>query len=256
MMAAPRQATHTRVLTMSDLPAAIALQRLVESDLPTGFIRGKSESELARYFGGDFGGDPGGVAGVAYGVFSAETLLSIALLRLPTRQHPLTGECFPLVPEADWPLRTAILENAMVAPFARRSGHQQALICARIAHARRCADIRWIGAGVQLANQTSWRNLMRSGLVIVKSRAKAGNTLLALLMSLDAAVLHSRPSDQGWVIEHDADGHLAALRAGYFGVRAGMGGTVIYQRRDEVMSRSSGGPLTQSGLAACSEGFA
>ena len=70
MMAAPHQTTWSRLLTGADLPAAIALQRLVESDLPTGFVCGKDESELASYLGG--------VVGVAYGVFSGESLLSIA----------------------------------------------------------------------------------------------------------------------------------------------------------------------------------
>jgi hypothetical protein len=248
MMAAPPVTTRTRLLTAADLPAAIALQRDVERDLPAGFIRGKTERELTAYLGG--------AGGVAYGVCSGDTLLSMGLLRLPTRQHPLTGECFPFVPEADWPLRTAIFEHAMVAPFVRLRGHQQALICARMAHARRCEDIRWICAGVQLSNRTSWRNLMRGGLVIVKSRVQAGRTLLALLKSLDAAMLQTRPSDQRWVIEQDAEGHAAALNAGYFGVRHGLGGTVIYQRWNDSMFRPSGGRLTQPGLAACTEGFA
>jgi hypothetical protein len=225
MTAALPGTTRTRLLTAADLLAAIALQRHVESDLPAGFIRGKTEAELAAYLGG--------AAGVAYGICSGDTLLAIGLLRLPDRQHPLSGECFPFVPETDWPLRAAMLEHAMVLPSARRSGYQQALICARIAHAKRCAGVRWICAGVQLANAASWRNLMRSGMVLVKSRTQAGRTLLALLMSLDDAVLHTRPSDQRWVIEQDAKGHAAALGAGYFGVRPGLGGTVIYQRRYE-----------------------
>lgn len=247
-MAGAHPTTRTRLLTVADLPAAVALQRHVESDLPAGFIRGKTESELAAYLGG--------VVGVAYGVCSGDELLSMGLLRLPTRQHPLTGECFPFVPEADWPLRAAILEHAMVSPSARRSGHQQALICARIAHAKRCEGVRWIGAGVQLTNAASWRNLMRGGLVLVKSRTQAGGTLIALLLSLDDAVLHTRPSDQRWVIEQDTDGHAAALSAGYFGVRPGLGGTVIYQRQYELTFRSSGGARAHPSPAACTEGFA
>jgi hypothetical protein len=238
MTAAPHVPTRMRLLTAADLPAAIALQRHVESDLPSGFIRGKTESELAAYLGG--------AAGVAYGVCGGEVLLSMGLLRLPTRQHPLSGECFPLVPEADWPLRTGILEHALVLPSARRSGHQQTLIGARIAHAKRCAGVRWIGAGVQLANAASWRNLMRGGLVMVKSRSLAGRTLVALLMSLDEAVLQTRPADQRWVIEQDAAGHAAALGAGYFGVRPGLGGTVIYQRRYESTDLISDASLKNS----------
>ena len=241
-------ATRIRALTAADLPAAVALQRQVERDLPAGFLRGKTEEELAAYLQGH--------VGVAYGVCSGATLLSMALLRLPAAKHPLSGECFPFVPEADWPLRAAILEHAMVYPGARRSGYQQALICARIAHARRCAGVRWICAGVQLANAASWRNLLRSGLVIVKSRAQAGRTLLALLMSLDNAVLHTRLSDQRWVIEQDADGHAAALRAGYIGVRPGMGGTVIYQRQSEFVRAGNDSSFGHSSLAACREGIA
>jgi hypothetical protein len=248
MRATAHYLTPTRLLTAADLPAAVALQRQVERDLPSGFLRGKTESELAAYLGG--------VVGVAYGVCSGDALLSMGLLRLPTGQHPLTGECFPLVPEADWPLRAAILEHAMVLPSDRRSGHQQALICARIAHAKRCAGVRWICAGVQLANAASWRNLMRAGLVLVKSRTQAGRTLIALLMRLDDAALHTRPSDQRWVIDQDAEGHAAALSAGYFGVRPGLGGTIIYQRQYEFTVRSSDGSLTDSSLAACHEGLA
>jgi hypothetical protein len=248
MTAAAHPTTRTRLLTAADLPAAIALQRHVENDLPAGFLRGKTESELVAYLGG--------AVGVAYGVCSGDELLSMGLLRLPARQHPLAGECFPLVPQADWPLRIAILEHAMVSPSARRSGHQQALICARIAYAKRCAGVRWIGAGVQLANAASWRNLLRGGLVLVKSRTQAGRTLVALLMNVDDATLQTRPSDQRWVIEQDAERHAAALSAGYFGVRPGLGGTVIYQQRREFMGRSSDGSLTNSSLAACNEDLA
>lgn len=198
MIAALHPTTRTRLLTAADLPAAARLQQQVGSDLPTGFLRGKTESELATYLSGR--------AGVAYGVSSGDMLLSMALLRLPGPQHPLTGERFPLVPEADWPLRAAILEHAMVAPAARRSGHQQALICARIAHARQCAGVRWICAGVQLTNAASWRNLMRSGLMVVKAGPQAGRTLPTLSMNLDNAVQHIRRPDQRWVIEQDAGG--------------------------------------------------
>ena len=248
MIAALHPTTRTRLLTAADLPAAARLQQQVGSDLPTGFLRGKTESELATYLSGR--------AGVAYGVSSGDMLLSMALLRLSGPQHPLTGERFPLVPEADWPLRAAILEHAMVAPAARRSGHQQALICARIAHARQCAGVRWICAGVQLTNAASWRNLMRSGLMVVRSRTQAGRTLLALLMSLDNAVLHTRLSDQRWVIEQDAGGHAAALRAGYFGVRPGMGGTVVYQRQSEFVRAGNDSSSGRSSRAACREGLA
>jgi hypothetical protein len=238
MMAGAHQTTRTRLLTAADLPAAISLQRHVENDLPAGFIRGKTESELAAYLSG--------AVGVAYGVSSGDQLLSMGLLLLPTRQHPLTGECFPFVPEADWPLRAAILEHAMVLPSARRSGHQQALICARIAHAKRCAGVRWICAGVQLANAASWRNQMRGGLLLVKSRTQAGRTLVALLLGLDDAVPQTRPSDQRWVIEQDAEGHAAALNAGYFGVRPGLGGTVIYQRRYDAAHLISDASFTSA----------
>lgn len=36
-------ATRTRVLTAADLPAALALQRQVERNLPARFLRGKTE---------------------------------------------------------------------------------------------------------------------------------------------------------------------------------------------------------------------
>jgi hypothetical protein len=197
-----------------------------------------------------------GCLGVAYGICTGGALRSMALLRLPTPQQPLQGECFPLVPEADWPLRTAFLEHAMVSPQARRCGHQQALICARSAYAKRCAGVRWIAAGVQLGNPTSWRNLMRGGLVIVKSRTRAGRTQLALLMSVNAALLTTRPSDQRWVIGHEPEAHAAALDAGYFGVRPGLGGTVIYQRRDDWRCAAGDDARTRSSSAACQEGMA
>jgi GNAT superfamily N-acetyltransferase len=248
MMAGAHDSTQTRLLDAADLPAVLALQQQAGDGLPAGFIRGKTDEELSAYLHGS--------AGVAYGITSGGTLLSMALMRLPTAQEPLRGECFPFVPEADWPLRAAILEHALVAPAARRRGHQQALICARIAHARRCAAVRWIAAGVQLANRTSWRNLMRSGLVIVKSRTQAGRTLLALLMRAGDAVLYTHPADQRWVIEHDADGHASALRAGYFGVRPGLGGTVIYQRQYAFARKGASRPPPDSWRNVCTGGLA
>ena len=85
-----------------------------------------------------------------------------------------------------------------------RSGHQQALTCARIAHARRCAGVRWMRAWVQLTKPPSRRNLMRSGLMVVKAGPQAGRTLPTLSMNLDNAVQHIRRPDQRWVIEQDA----------------------------------------------------
>ncbi len=223
------RATQPRLLGAADFAAAGLVQRQVEHGLPHGFLRGKSEQELHAYLGGSLG--------VAYGVFGTPdghgtaALLSMALLRLPTPAHPMAGECFPHVPPADWPLRAAFLEQAMVLPEARGLGHHQALVRVRIAHARRCKLARWICAGVHLANAGSWRNLMRLGLVIAASRTRGGATTLALLMRLNDVVLHTDPCSQRWVIGHDAEGHASALEAGYFGVRPALADTVIYQRR-------------------------
>lgn len=248
-------AIQPRLLGAADLAAAGLLQRQVERGLPHGFLRGKSEQELQAYLGGS--------VGVAYGVFGAHDghgdamLLSMALLRLPTPAHPIAGECFPHVPPADWPLRAAFLEQAMVLPEARGLGHHQALVRVRIAHARRCARSRWICAGVHLANAGSWRNLMRLGLVIAASRTRGGATTLALLMSLNDVVLHTDPSSQRWVIGHDAKGHASALGAGYFGVRPALADTVIYQRQcafDQAEGRShdlrSGGDSCLNSMVA------
>ena len=116
--------------------------------------------------------------------------------------------------------------------------------------------MRWICAGVQLANVASWRNLTRSGLVIGKSRTQAGRTLLALLISLDNAVLRTGRSDQRWIIEQAAEGHAAALSAGYFGVRPGLGGTVIYQRQYEFGRADNDSSFAYPSLADCREDIA
>ena len=79
--------------------------------------------------------------------------------------------------------------------------------------------------------------------------------MLALLIGLDAA-LHTRQSDQRWVIEQDAEGHAAALRAGYLGVRHGIGGTVIYQRQSDCVRAGNDISFGHSPLAASRKGIA
>jgi GNAT superfamily N-acetyltransferase len=219
-----------RRLTASDLPRALALQHEVSASLPDGFLRGKTERELHDYLCG--------LAGVADGVSGGGALQAMGLLRLPSPGHCNVGAAFPHVRKSDWPLHSAFLEHALVAPAARGRGLQRALIDARIAAARR-AGMRWLCAGVQLANTASWRNLLCAGLVIVDGRFSQGQALLALLMRLDEPGIETHAAHQGWVFAGDAAGHEKALRAGYLGVRAAMGGTVLYQL--EVVEEDAAG---------------
>ncbi len=222
-------ASPVRRLTAADLPHALALQREVGASVPVGFLRGKTESQLNDYLRG--------LTGAAYGAFEGGALQAMGLLRVPGPGRPNVGTAFPRVRKTDWPFHTAVLEHDLVAPAARGRGLQRMLIDVRIEAARQ-AGMRWLCAGVQLANIASWRNLLSQGLVIVDGVFMQGQSLLALLLPLDETGFETGAARQGWVLAGDAVGHEKALRAGYLGVRAAMGGTVLYER--EVIDIGAG----------------
>ena len=147
------------VIAWSDyLDGIAALQAAVTRDVPAGFLRAKSREQLRAYLDG--------TDGVAFGIVGGGRLLASALLRLPQRVRPNAGEPFPLVPTADWPLRAAFLEHAMVRREVRGRGYHRALFAARHAQAT-VAGMRWMCAGARLDNTVSWSNLLASGLVML-----------------------------------------------------------------------------------------
>jgi len=223
-------------LAVDDLTAIVELQESVTADLPAGFIRSKTESELRAYLDGTLG--------IAYGIFEGTTLVAMSLLRISNGNHPNPnrGLPFPLVPEEDWPLHTCFLENAMVVPAARGRGYQRTLLDVRFSHAA-AAKMKWICAGVHLRNSVSWSNLLVRGMAIVGIRFDSGYPLIGLLRSSDALALSSDSSDQVSVRAHDHVQHQAASQDGYVGVRLASDGAVIYQRLssqgDRGMNRRS-----------------
>lgn len=213
---------HLRQLVPADLTAFLDLQQAVSDPLPDGFIRAKSEAQLHAYLDGS--------AGVAFGVSDGNWLAAVGLLRLPGADTPHGGVPFPLVPAADWPRHACIAENAMVRPAARGRGLQRALLDVRRAHAAR-AGMRWICAGVHLANTRSWSNLLAMGMPIVGIRFDTGHPLLGLATALDRLAPEYDAGDLALVAANDARSHEARLNEGYIGVRVAHDGGVIYARR-------------------------
>jgi predicted GNAT superfamily acetyltransferase len=214
-------AQYLRRLSPADADAIHDLQRDVTATLQEGFLRFKEEYEQAMYLDG--------TVGAAFGIFDGEKLSAMALVRIPSVEHPNHLEPLPrIMPKADWPLHTAILENAMVAPHARGRGYQRALVDARVAYARK-AGMRWIGGGARVGNVVSWRNLLASGLAIVGLRVNGGNAFIGLLKSMEQDALRSNLTNRRLVPAHDTDAHLRALEAGYVGTQLTSYGFVVYQ---------------------------
>jgi hypothetical protein len=213
-----------RQLGPGHLGEIVRLQAAVAADLPAHFIRRKSEADLQPYLDG--------TRGAAYGIVEHDALVAVALLRLPSEAHPnAPGEPpFPIVPAADWPRHAAFLENAMVLPAARGRGYQRALLDVRMFRAA-VSGMKWICAGVNLRNETSWANLLATGMAIV-GLLDLGFPLIGLLVAIDAPDLATNPRDRIAVATQAQPRHQAVLRDGYIGVRrVPDSGHVIYQRR-------------------------
>ena len=134
-----------RLLTIDDLPHIIELQRAVAAELPEGYIRPKTESDLRAYVEGPIGAQHSGVCRPRFA--------SDSLLRIPNEWYPNCASVpFPLVPRDDWPLRACFAESTMVLPGARGRGFQRALRSARLLHAA-SAQMRRGCAGVHLGTR-------------------------------------------------------------------------------------------------------
>jgi ribosomal protein S18 acetylase RimI-like enzyme len=212
-----------RRLTPVDLPAALELQEAASAGLPAGFVRSRSDDDLRAYLDRTLG--------VAYGILEGTALTAMALLRIPSEEHPNSdaGPPFPRVPAREWPRHAGFLEHAMVLPAARGRGHQRTLLDARLRHAA-LTGMNWICAGVHLDNAVSLANLLARGLAIVGIRFDTGYPLLGLLGSLDPLRFTTDPYDRMGVLAGDHAGHRDALWDGYVGVRLAAGGVVIYER--------------------------
>jgi ribosomal protein S18 acetylase RimI-like enzyme len=214
-----REAPRPVLLAPRDLAAIHALHAAA-GPLPPGFLQPKTDAELLARLAGQ--------GGAAHGIVLDGRLVAVALLRLPDAQHPNPPPGFPLVPPAEWPLLACGMEHALVHPDARGRGLQRALLAARLEHAAR-AGMHWAFAGVRLANQASWRNLLAAGFVIAGQRHDFGAPLIGLLRPV-AAPLATGAADAGRVAPQDAEGHDAALGAGLVGVALDDAGDVIYRR--------------------------
>lgn len=213
------QAPRPILLAPSDLAAIHALHAAADP-LPPGFLQPKTDAELLAHLAGQ--------GGAAHGIVLDGRLVACALLRLPDAAHPNPSPGFPLVPKADWKLLACGMEHALVHPDARGRGFQRALLAARLVHAAR-AGMRWACAGVRLANQASWRNLLAAGFAIAGQRHDFAAPLLGLLRPV-AAPLATGMDDARRVAPQDAAGHDAALAAGLVGVALDETGDVIYRR--------------------------
>jgi GNAT superfamily N-acetyltransferase len=211
-----------RQLDIADLDAIRRLQSDIRTVLPAGLMQCKDEHELTPYLDG--------TTGAAFGIFD-RVLLAMALVRVPSAAHPNLLPPLPFVPlENDIATRyTAVLEHAMVHPAARGRGYQRTLVDARVAHAT-THGMQWLGAGAQLGNVASWRNLLASGLAIVGIRMREGRAYIGLLRPLLEGALVSSAADRRLVRADDADAHLRAQEAGYIGTRLNSSGFVVYQR--------------------------
>jgi hypothetical protein len=235
---------RARQLAPADLNGLLDLQQAVAADLPAGFLRPRSASELAGYLDG--------TRGVAYGISDGGALAATALLTLPSAAEPgesleaeiaKRGVVFSMrlrerISARDWTRATCFLENAMVRREARGRGYQRALLTARLAHAA-SLDMRWAFAGVHLHNAVSWRNLLAHGMAIVVVRVDPQHPMIGLIRSFDASAVATDPSDRLSVAAHEPSQHQAALLDGYIGVGIGADGGVIYQKLLPAVARSA-----------------
>lgn len=224
------QSPRVRQLTVADLTDIVELRRAVTAELPLGYIRSKTESDLRSYLDGTLG--------AAYGVCEGDALLAMSLLRVPDEEYPNNAWLpFLRVPEEDWPLRACMVENAMVLPAARGRGFQRVLFDVLLSHAA-SAQMRWICAAVHFRNSVSWINLLAKKMAIVGIRSDAGYPLVGLLRGVDALMPASDSSDRISVAVRDLSQHQTALQDGYVGARLAPDGAVVYQRASLHRARS------------------
>jgi GNAT superfamily N-acetyltransferase len=226
---------RVRQLTRADLSGILELQQAVAADLPAGFQRPRTASELEAYLDGR--------RGVAYGIGEGGALTASSLLTLPRADAPAEtldaeiarrGVVFSKglrerISELDWARATCFLENDMVRREARGRGYQRALVTARLAYAA-SLNMRWAFAGVHLRNAVSWRNLLAHGMAVVVLRFDPRHPVIGLIRSFDAVAIATDPSDQLSVAAHEPSQHQAALLDGYIGVATAADGGVLYQK--------------------------
>jgi GNAT superfamily N-acetyltransferase len=210
----------------ADLARVEALQAEVARGLPPGFLWPRPAGDLAAMLDG--------TRGATFGILEGSRLVAAGMLRLPSADHPNVGPPLGPVPEGDMPHRAAFLESTMVRPEARGRGCQRTLIEARRAHAV-AAGMRWLCAGVRLANARSWANLLACGLVIAGWRDDPGWLLIGLARPLAGPELVTDPGDARRVELPDEAGHRAALDDGYLGVRLAQA-AVVYERQTKTRS--------------------
>jgi GNAT superfamily N-acetyltransferase len=213
---------HVTRLGPEHLDAMTRLQDAVTRDLPEGYIRPKTPDDLAGYADGRLG--------AAFGIVADDALLAMSLLLIPSEERPNPGTIpVPRVPAEDWPLHACFLANTMVLPDARGRGYQRALIEARFVHAAH-ASMKWVCAGVHLANTASWRNLLARGMTIVGLRLDFGYPVIGLIASLGEPLPVRETAGQMTVGALDHTRHEFALKHGYVGVRIAPDGGVVYRR--------------------------
>jgi predicted GNAT superfamily acetyltransferase len=207
-----------RRLDMSDFAELAALQREVAAGAPQGFIRGKSDDDLAAIVEGR--------AGAAYGVRARGELIAAGLLTFPG-PTPKGAPPFPRVPPTDWSTRVAFFDNAVVRADMRGRGLQRALFDARLAHARRAGRV-WFCAGVHAGNIASISNLLKRGMAIVGLAFFHGYPLFAMLRAEDASALATTGAGVH-VAAHDVVAHERVLGGGMIGEGI-VDGAVVYRR--------------------------
>jgi len=214
--------TRMQRLTLADFPALQALTIVALDGVPDSTLRRRTESELAPFLSGKLGR--------AYAVFDGDLMVAAALMRLPKPWNPNPGSGFPVIPDVDWGMRTAMLEYAMVAPWARRRGLHRALYDMRRVDAK-LAGMAWLASGAHVKNSASWYNLLSSGMSLVGSRVSPqGHEVVALLAPLHGQTIPTHPHDRLRIARDDSAAHFKALQSGYIGIGIEPPGGVVYAR--------------------------
>lgn len=207
-------------LNQADLPTLLRLIAEEAASLPPDFLQARGEPELLGYLDGS--------RGQAFGVFEGQALQAMALLRLPAKGDFAGSPAFPLVPTPDWPQGTAFLESTLVRRWARGHGLQRRLIKAR-AIAAEAAGRRWLCTGVHPENVVSWRNLMRSGLLLVGCRPEPAPARFGFLRPLNGASLPLRPGTVRRVHGDNLKDLQSALAVGLIGAALEPDGSLLFR---------------------------
>jgi GNAT superfamily N-acetyltransferase len=209
---------HPRRLDITDFAELAALQREVAASAPQGFIRSKSDDDLAAIVEGR--------TGAAYGVRANGELIAAGLLAYPG-PPPEGAPPFPRVPPTHWSTRVAFFDNDVVRADMRGRGIQRALFDARLAHARN-AGRAWFCAGVHSGNIASVSNLLKRRMAIVGLAFFHGYPLFAMLRAEDASALATTGAAVH-VAAHDIVAHERVLGGGMIGEGI-VDGAVVYRR--------------------------